>query len=109
MTNLRLCPKFESAFEILGKKWTGLIIMVLMNGPKRFSEIRECIPELSDRVLTERFKELEKLGILKRSVFPDIPVRIEYDLTQKGHDLKSTFEEIQKWSEKWVYIEKPEL
>lgn len=108
MTNLQLCPKFESAFEILGKKWTGLIIMVLMNGPRRFSEIREVIPELSDRVLTERFKELEKLGILTRSVYPDTPVRIEYDLTEKGRDLKTTFEEIQKWSEKWVYIKKPE-
>lgn len=99
-----LCPKFESAFELLGKKWIGLIIMVLMDGPKRFCNIREVIPELSDRVLTERFKELEVMGIIKRSVYPETPVRIEYELTEKGVDLKTTFDEIQKWSSKWVQL-----
>ncbi|MBC8060445.1 MAG: helix-turn-helix transcriptional regulator [Clostridiaceae bacterium] len=104
MENVSLCPKFETAFEILGKKWTGLIIMVLMKGPRRFCEIRDVIPELSDRMLTERFKELEKMGIIKRSVYPETPVRIEYELTEKGFDLKSTFEEIQKWSETWINL-----
>ena len=104
MENKHLCPKFETAFDLLGKKWTGLIIMVLMNGPSRFCEIRDVIPELSDRMLTERFKELEKLGVLKRSVYPETPVRIEYELTEKGFDLKSTFDEIQKWSDKWIEL-----
>ena len=104
MENKHLCPKFETAFELLGKKWTGLIIMVLMSGPSRFCEIRDLIPELSDRMLTERFKELEKLGVLKRSVYPETPVRIEYELTQKGLDLKSTFDEIQRWSDKWITL-----
>ena len=104
MENMHLCPKFETAFDLLGKKWTGLIIMVLMKGPSRFCEIRDVIPELSDRMLTERFKELEKLGVLKRSVYPETPVRIEYELTEKGFDLKSTFDEIQKWSDKWIEL-----
>ena len=84
MHDFHLCPKFESAFEILGKKWTGLIIRVLMTGPKRFKDISEIIPHMSDRMLTERFKELELAGIIKRHVYPEMPVRIEYELTEKG-------------------------
>ena len=102
MENFKLCPKFEKAFNLLGKKWTGLILRVLLEGPKRFSEIREIIPELSDRMLTERFKELENEGIIKRKVYPETPVRIEYELTQKGTELKSAMAEIHIWSSKWL-------
>jgi DNA-binding HxlR family transcriptional regulator len=97
-----MCPKFEKTFNLLGKKWTGLIIKVLLDGPKRFSEIRVLIPELSDRMLTERFKELEAFGIIQRKVFPETPVRIEYSLNEAGIDLSATMDEIQKWSDKWV-------
>ena len=96
-----LCPKFESAFELLGKKWTGLIIQTLLGGEKRFSDIEEAIPNLSARMLTERFKELEQEGIVARNVYPETPVRIEYELTQKGHELQQAMNEIQKWAEKW--------
>ncbi len=96
-----LCPKFESAFELLGKKWTGLIIQTLLGGQKRFSDIEEAIPNLSARMLTERFKELEQEGIVARNVYPETPVRIEYELTQKGHELQQAMNEIQKWAEKW--------
>lgn len=101
MDRFHLCPRFEVAFQILGKRWTGLIIRSLLSGSKRFSEIQEIIPALSSRVLTERFKELEELGIVTRSVYPEMPVRIEYGLTQKGKDLEKTMDEIQKWAEKW--------
>ncbi|OPJ60477.1 winged helix-turn-helix transcriptional regulator [Clostridium oryzae] len=101
MNDFHLCPKFEAAFEMLGKKWTGLIIRVLMDGPKRFSDIRQLIPDLSDRMLTERFKFLESEGIIERKVYPEIPVRIEYSLTDKGQDLKFALDEIQKWANKW--------
>ena len=57
----KMCPKYESAAELLGKKWTGLIIRVLLGGPKRFKEIKEQIPEMSDKMLTDRMKELEAL------------------------------------------------
>lgn len=103
MDDFKLCPKFEQAFSILGKKWTGLIIRVLLDGPKRFSEIKELIPELSDRVLTERFKELEQLGIVKRNVYAEIPVRIEYTLTEKGIELEAIMNEVQKWASKWIH------
>ncbi|WP_413376419.1 winged helix-turn-helix transcriptional regulator [Alkalihalobacillus sp. 1P02AB] len=98
----QMCPKYELAIELLGKKWTGLIIRVLLDGPKRFKEIKEQIPEMSDRILTERMKELEKLNVVKRNVYPEKPVRIEYELTQKGLALKPVIEAIQSWGETWV-------
>lgn len=96
-----MCPKFESAFELLGKRWTGLIIQTLLNGQKRFSDIEEAIPNLSARMLAERFKELEQEGIVIRNVYSETPVRIEYELTEKGHELHKAMSEIQKWAEKW--------
>jgi len=78
-----MCPKYESAAEILGKKWTSLIIYVLLGGPKRFKEIKELIPDMSDKMLTDRMKELEAQDIVKRCVYPEMPVRIEYELTPK--------------------------
>jgi len=101
MEKFHLCPHFEAAFELLGKRWTGLIIRSLLSGSKRFSDIQEIIPALSARMLTERFKELEKLGIITRSVYPEMPVRIEYALTDKGRDLENSMDEIQNWAEKW--------
>lgn len=97
----QMCPKFESAFGLLGKRWTGLIIRTLLSGQKRFSDVEEAIPNLSARMLTERFKELEEEGIIKRKVYPETPVRIEYELTRKGLDLEPVMDEIQKWAEKW--------
>ncbi len=101
MEKYHMCPRFENAFELLGKRWTGLIIRTLLNGQNRFSDIAEAIPNMSARMLTERFKELEKEGIIVRKVYPETPVRIEYELTEKGRDLQSAMDEIQKWAEKW--------
>lgn len=96
-----MCPKFENAFGLLGKRWTGLIIRTLLSGQKRFSDIAEAIPNMSARMLTERFKELEDEGIIIRKVYPETPVRIEYELTRKGLELEPVMDEIQKWAEKW--------
>lgn len=101
MENLHMCPKFEAAFELLGKRWTGLIIRSLLDGAKRFSDMQTIIPNLSARMLTERFKELEEKGIITRKVYPEMPVRIEYELTEKGKDLKKSMDQIQIWAEKW--------
>ncbi len=102
MEKYHLCPKFEDAFELLGKRWTGLIIRTLLSGQKRFSEISSAIPNMSARMLTERFKELESQGIVVRTVYPETPVRIEYELTEKGKDLSKSMDEIQNWAEKWI-------
>lgn len=101
MDDFHMCPKFESAFELLGKRWTGLIIRSLSSGPKRFSDFQQIIPGLSARMLTERFKELEERGIVSRNVYPEMPIRIEYVLTEKGKDLEKALDEIQIWAEKW--------
>ena len=81
--------------------WTGLIIRVLLDGPKRFKEISAMIPGMSDKMLTERFKELEAAGVLTRNIFPETPVRIEYALTEKGKALKPVMDEVQTWAEEW--------
>ena len=102
MHDASLCPKYEKAFEILGKRLTGLIIKVMMDGPKRFSDISSQIPNISDRMLGERFKELEGLGIIKRNVYPETPVRIEYELTEKGRALDNALKEVQAWATEWM-------
>ena len=102
LNNIALCPKFEAAFELLGKRWTGLIIHVMLNGPKRFSDFQEVIPNLSPRMLTERLKELEEYGVVARHVYPEMPVRIEYELTDKGRDLQAVMSEVQTWASKWT-------
>jgi DNA-binding HxlR family transcriptional regulator len=99
----QLCPKFEHAMQILSKRWTGLIIHKLLTGTFRFSEIEASLP-LSGRLLSERLKDLEKEGIIKREVLPEVPVRVEYSLTEKGHSLKPVLEAIEKWSYDWVEL-----
>ncbi|MEH7126189.1 helix-turn-helix domain-containing protein [Bacillus sp. JJ1532] len=97
-----LCPKVEKSFELIGKRWTGLIIYVLIGGPKRFSEIHATIPDLSKRVLTERMKELEEHGIVVRHVIPERPIRTEYLLTKKGTELGKILGPISGWAEDWI-------
>lgn len=96
-----MCPRYEAAAEILGKKWTGLILRTLLTGPKRFSEIKEQLSGVSDRMLSDRLKELEKENIVARNVLETRPVLIQYSLTEKGRDLRSVVEAIQQWAEKW--------
>lgn len=98
----KMCPKYESSIEIIGKKWTGLIIRVLLDGPKRFKDIKGQIPSMSDKMLTDRIKELERLKVITRNVYPETPVRIEYELTPKGKDLEAVILSIQSWGEKWA-------
>ncbi|EEK70746.1 Transcriptional regulator, MarR [Bacillus mycoides] len=87
---------------MLSKKWTGLIIKSLLEEPKRFREIADIIPNMSDRMLSERLKELEGEGIVVRNVYPEVPVRIEYGVTDKGKALESVMDEVQNWAEKWM-------
>jgi DNA-binding HxlR family transcriptional regulator len=97
-----LCPKFEKAMEILSKRWTGLIVHQLLPGPQRFVRIENSLPNLSGKVLSERLRELETEGIIRRDVYPDTPVRIEYQLTDKGYALAPLFGHIEKWSQDWI-------
>jgi DNA-binding HxlR family transcriptional regulator len=88
--------------QLLGKRWTGLILYTLLSSqdPKRFSEISSQIP-ISGRLLTERLKELEEEGIVIRHVYPDVPVRVEYSLTEKGRAMGPIIQSVQDWAGVW--------
>jgi DNA-binding HxlR family transcriptional regulator len=98
------CPHFHRAVELVGKRWTGAILYVLLRadgGPLRFSEIAHAVPDLSDRLLSERMKELEKCGIVDRHVAATSPVRVEYALTDRGRDLELALAELKGWADRW--------
>ena len=96
------CPRYEQAMAIINKRWTGVILRALLAGTCRFSGISAYIPGLSDRLLSERLKELESEGIVERRVYPDVPVRIEYVLTAKGQELREIVEVMQVWANRWL-------
>lgn len=95
------CTENREIFEMLGKCWTALIIRDLLNGTRRFSEILNDIGDINDKMLSARLKELEALGIITRTVYPEVPVRVEYALTEKGRDLQRAIEEMERWAERW--------
>ena len=98
----QVCAKFHKAVELIGGRWTGAIIRLLMNDRMRFAELRGAIPEISDRMLSERLRELEGEGIVARIVVPETPVRVEYELTEKGRALEQALCAVGRWAEKWV-------
>ncbi len=100
----QMCPRYEHAIQLLGKRWTGLILDALMGGPRRFCELTSSVEGLSDRVLSDRLRELELEGIIERVVYPQIPVRVEYRLTEKGHDLKPVVDAIHTWAQHWIEL-----
>src|SRR5690242_3811999 len=92
------CGLYHRAVELIGKRWTGAILLVLMDGPLHFSGIRQLVPELSDRLLSERLKELEAEGIVERRVLDGSPVRVEYSLTERGRALEPTLRGLKEWA-----------
>ena len=94
------CPKYEKAMRVLGKKWTGLILRSLLEGPRRFTEISTYVTGLSDNLLSKRLQELEGEGIVSRRVLGRRPVAIEYTLTQKGRDLRALVEALQRCADR---------
>jgi DNA-binding HxlR family transcriptional regulator len=102
-----LCSRFHRASELIGRRWTGAIIFVLLKSRRRFAALRGAVPEITDRMLSERLQELEQEGILERTVIPDTPVRVEYALTRKGRALASTIDAIADWAHKWIPLEEP--
>ncbi len=96
-----ICAKFEKASKLLSKRWIGLIINQLMGGSKRFSTLESEI-QVSGKVLSERLKELENEDIITRTVYAEVPVRVEYALTKKGYALKPVMDAIDTWSQSWI-------
>lgn len=97
-----LCPRYHHAVELIGRRWAGAIVNILLRGPARYNEIRTEIPDISDKMLAERLKELELEGVVVRTVIPQPPVGVEYRLTDKGRALEPAVNAIGKWAEKWV-------
>jgi DNA-binding HxlR family transcriptional regulator len=96
------CALYHRAVELVGKRWTGAILLVLLDGPLRFSEIRHLVPDLSDRLLSERLKELEAEEIVERRVLDGAPVRVEYGLTGKGLALEPAVRALKSWANAWL-------
>jgi DNA-binding HxlR family transcriptional regulator len=100
-----VCSRFHAAVELIGARWTGAIISVLMRGRTRYADLRASVPEISDRMLSERLRELERAGIVERHVSRDPPVRVDYELTEKGHALEASLTAIQEWADRWVQLD----
>jgi DNA-binding HxlR family transcriptional regulator len=98
------CPRLHEAVELVGKRWTGAILYVLLNSGRamRFSQIANAVPDLSDRLLSERMKELEARGIVERTVFESTPVRVEYELTDRGRELAPALNALKAWADRWL-------
>ncbi|MDD1502305.1 MULTISPECIES: helix-turn-helix domain-containing protein [Lysinibacillus] len=101
MNESNLCPRLAKAMDLIGKRWTGLILYQLLDGPQRFNEIESSLP-VSGRLLSERLKELEKEGLVERKVYSEVPVRVEYSLTDKGWALEGAIRNIESWASSWL-------
>jgi DNA-binding HxlR family transcriptional regulator len=99
-----LCTRFHRASELIGRRWTGAIIFLLLKQTCRFATLRDAIPDITDRMLSERLQELEEEGLVERTVIPDTPVRVEYSLTKKGKALAQPIGAIAEWAEKYVSL-----
>jgi len=97
-----LCPRFHRAIELVGRRWTGAIIRVLLAGPRRFNELLAAVPGISDRLLTERLRELEAERLIRREVQDCSPVRVTYSLTCAGAELQDALDALGRWAERWL-------
>jgi DNA-binding HxlR family transcriptional regulator len=102
-----LCTRFHRASELIGRRWTGAIIFLLLKQTCRFATLRDAIPDITDRMLSERLQELEDEGLVERTVIPETPVRVEYSLTRKGKALAEPIGAIAEWAEKYVTLAEP--
>jgi DNA-binding HxlR family transcriptional regulator len=96
------CPNYHHAIELIGRRWTGAILRAMLSGEARFSDIASVVPGLSDRLLSERLKELESEGIVRRTVVASTPVRVDYALTVKGQALSEVIAAVSTWAEQWL-------
>lgn len=102
---LSFCPKYQQAVELIGKRWSGGILRALLLGATRFTELRDSIPELSDRMLNERLIEFEREGLAVREVTQGRPVSVTYRLTAKGRALESVISALSAWAGEWIEVD----
>lgn len=96
-----VCPHFHEAIELIGKRWTGAIVCALTERPMRYGELRKAVPGLSDRLLSQRLRELEDEGLVQRQVEAATPVRVTYSLTAVGDELGPAIRELKSWARRW--------
>src|SRR5262249_48116945 len=101
----RFCPKFHHAVELIGRRWSGAILNAMLPGAQCFNELLAVVPGLSDRLLTERLRELESEGLVRRTVLPGPPVRVSYEMTEAGKDLEPVIRSLQQWADRWIHTE----
>lgn len=101
------CPRYHRAIELIGRRWMGAILRVLVGGPRRYNELLGAIPGISDRLLTERLRELESEGLAARQVQPGPPVQVWYALTEPGRDLEGAVRAVSTWAERWLTAPDP--
>ncbi len=96
-----VCPHFHAAIELIGKRWSGAIIWALSHGPLRYAELKRAVPGLSDRLLSQRLRELEAAGLMNRTVEGGLPVKVTYELTEKGEALGPAIHALRGWACDW--------
>ncbi len=96
-----VCPHFHAAIELIGKRWSGAILCTLTERPMRFRELARAVPGLSDRLLSQRLRELEDEGLVRREVEAGTPVRVTYSLTEMGRELDPSIRELRTWARRW--------
>src|SRR3954452_2172104 len=96
-----VCPHFHHHIELIGKRWTGAIVCALTERPMRYGELGRTIPGLSDRLLSQRLRELEEEGLVERQVEAGTPVRVTYSLTEAGKQLAPVLSELKSWARRW--------
>ena len=101
-----VCSRFHRAIELIGSRWTGAILQTLLQGRSRYAGIKAAVPDITDRMLSERLRSLEAEGLVLRAVVPETPVKVEYELTRKGRELQDALYEIASWAERWIPLER---
>lgn len=94
--NPERCP-WTATWNVIGAKWKGIIWWRLSNGLARFGELQRAIPQITKKVLVQQLREMERDGVVHREVFPDVPPRVEYSLTEYGQSLAPVIESICRW------------
>ncbi len=92
----------ERTVDIIGGKWTTLILRELLKKTRRFGELRAALTGISPKTLTDRLRELEDCGVLERTVYPEVPPRVEYTLTEKGEALRDIVDAMAAWGARWT-------
>ncbi|KRR05371.1 hypothetical protein CQ12_20165 [Bradyrhizobium jicamae] len=93
-----VAPQLQRALRVLSGKWKGEILWQLVGGKRRFGELRRAIPDVTQHMLTTQLRDLENEGLVKRTVFPEVPPRVEYEMTSAARDLKPVFDELSRWA-----------